>query len=224
MLRRVNPHWYRLISVSAQSKSLRVFLASSNPGKLREYRALAAVAGTPIAIASIPNFDGVPSYHECASTFAENSAGKALYYSRLSHGIVLADDSGLVVPALGGAPGVHSARYAGPNASDDDRIGKLLHEMRGRRGEDRRARFVCVIVLAEAGEARGLFSASAEGELLEAPRGQLGFGYDPIFSLPALGKTYSEISLEEKNLYSHRGKAFRKALTFLLGLPRDGSD
>ncbi len=129
---------------------------------------------------------------------------------------MIADDSGLVVPALGGAPGVHSARYAGPDASDADRIRKVLGEMRGKKGEERRARFVCVVAVAESGKMRGVFSASAEGILLEEPRGRDGFGYDPIFFFPALGKTYAEISREEKNLHSHRGKAFRKALDFLL--------
>jgi XTP/dITP diphosphohydrolase len=129
---------------------------------------------------------------------------------------VIADDSGLVIPALGGAPGVQSARYAGPNASDADRIRKLLGEMQGKKGEDRQARFVCVVAVAQDGKMCGLFSASAEGLLLEEPRGHDGFGYDPIFYFPALGKTYAEISREEKNLYSHRGKAFRKALDFML--------
>jgi XTP/dITP diphosphohydrolase len=201
-----------------------LFVASSNPGKLREYRSLASAADARVGLASVPNFDAVPPYEEGASTFAENAAGKALYYSRYSQGLVLADDSGLVVPALGGAPGVYSARCAGPDASDADRIRKLLHEMRGKMGEDRRARFVCVLVLAETGEARGVFSAAAEGTLLEAPRGEHGFGYDPIFFFPALGMTYAEISGDEKNLYSHRGKAFRKALEFLLGEPLDRSD
>jgi XTP/dITP diphosphohydrolase len=207
--------------VPIQNKSLRLFVASSNPGKLREYRALASAVNAPIELALIPDFDRAPQYLEEALTFAENAAGKALHYSRFSQGLVLADDSGLVVPALGGAPGVHSARYAGPDASDADRVHKLLHEMRGKKGKDRHARFVCVLVLAEAGEARGVFSAFAEGELLEEPQGQHGFGYDPIFFIPALGKTFAEISGEEKNLYSHRGKAFRKALEFLLGEPRD---
>jgi XTP/dITP diphosphohydrolase len=120
------------------------------------------------------------------------------------------------VPALGGEPGVHSARYAGPDASDAERIRKLLNEMSGKKGEDRQARFVCVVAMAESGKVRGLFSASAEGIILEEPRGQDGFGYDPIFFFPALGKTYAEISREEKNMYSHRGKAFHKALDFLL--------
>jgi XTP/dITP diphosphohydrolase len=114
---------------------------------------------------------------------------------------------------------VHSARYAGPGATDADRIRKLLGEMRGMKGESRRARFMCVLALAKAGEALGLFSASAEGEILEAPRGDRGFGYDPIFFFSELGKSYAEIARAEKNLHSHRGKAFRKALDFLLATP-----
>ena len=224
MLQNFNPHWYQPISVSAQSDHIHLFVASSNEGKLREYRALAAAAGAPIGLALIPNFEAMPPFEEEASTFAENAAGKALHYSRFAQGLVIADDSGLVVPALGGAPGVRSARYAGPNASDADRIQKLLHEMQGKEGEDRLARFVCVLVLAEAGEARGVFSASTEGLLLDAPHGQNGFGYDPVFFFPALGKTFAEISREEKNQQSHRGKAFREALDFLRGGPRSSSD
>lgn len=201
----------------APGKPLRLFVASSNPGKLREYRLLAQQAGTSVELAFIPNFDSLPAFEEIWPTFAENAAGKALHYSRLATGIVIADDSGLVVPVLGGAPGVHSARYAGPDASDADRIRKLLGEMRGKNGEERQARFVCVVAAAESGRMRGLFSAAAEGILLEEPRGNDGFGYDPIFYFPALGKTYAEISRGEKNLHSHRGKAFHKALDFLQG-------
>ncbi len=200
----------------APGKPLRLFVASSNLGKLREYRALAEPASVAVDLVSIPNFDSLPVFDEIWPTFAENAAGKALHYSRFAPGIVITDDSGLVVPVLGGAPGVHSARYAGPSASDADRIQKLLAEMRGKEGEDRQARFVCVVAVAEAGTMRGLFSASAQGILLNEPRGQGGFGYDPIFFFPALGKTYAEISRDEKNLYSHRGKAFHKALNFLL--------
>jgi XTP/dITP diphosphohydrolase len=196
-----------------------LFVASSNPGKLREYRALAQPAGGSVDIAFIPIFDSIDIFEEIWPTIAENAAGKALHYSRSAEGVVIADDSGLVVPALGGAPGVHSARYAGPDASDADRVQKVLEEMRGKTGEDRRARFVCVVAVAESGKMRGVFSASAEGILLEEPRGHDGFGYDPIFYFPALKKTYAEISREEKNLYSHRGKAFHKALDFLLGAP-----
>jgi XTP/dITP diphosphohydrolase len=193
-----------------------LLVASSNQGKLREYQALAGPSSAFIDLAFIPNFDSLPIFEEIWPTFAENAAGKALHYSRLAEGIVIADDSGLVVPALGGAPGVHSARYAGPGASDLDRIHKLLGELRSKKGDDRKARFVCLVAVAEAGNMYGLFSAAAEGTILEEPRGQGGFGYDPVFCLPALGKTYAEISREEKNLYSHRGKAFHKALEFLL--------
>jgi XTP/dITP diphosphohydrolase len=203
--------------VRAPGKTLRLFVASSNPGKLREYRALAQLAGASVDIAFVPIFDSLAVFEEIWPTIAENAAGKALHYSRLAEGTVIADDSGLVVPALGGAPGVLSARYAGLGASDEDRVQKVLDEMHGKKGEDRRARFVCVVAVAESGKMRGLFSASSEGILLNEPRGHDGFGYDPIFFFPALGKTYAEISREEKNLYSHRGKAFRKALDFLLG-------
>jgi XTP/dITP diphosphohydrolase len=207
--------------VHASSNLLRLLVASSNPGKLREYQALggpagASPAGAMIDLAFIPNFDSLPLFEEIWPTFAENAAGKALHYSRLAKGIVIADDSGLVVPALGGAPGVLSARYAGPGASDMDRIHKLLSELRVKKADDRQAKFVCVVAVAEAGNMRGLFSAAAEGIILEEPRGKDGFGYDPVFFFPALGKTYAEISREEKNLYSHRGKAFHKALNFLL--------
>jgi XTP/dITP diphosphohydrolase len=128
---------------------------------------------------------------------------------------VIADDSGLVVPALGGAPGVHSARYAGPDASDANRVRKLLAEMRGKKGEKRLARFVCVLAMAEKGRAIAVFSAAVEGLIAVAPRGTDGFGYDPIFFFPALGRTYAETTREEKNQYSHRGRAFRKLLAFL---------
>jgi XTP/dITP diphosphohydrolase len=188
-------------------------LASSNSGKLREYRVLAA--GQPVILEFLPNFSSLPAFDESAPTFAENAAGKALHYSRFAEFPVIADDSGLIVPALGGAPGVHSARYAGPSASDADRVQKLLAKIRDKKGEERRARFVCVLAMAEKGRAIAVFSASVEGLIAEAPRGTGGFGYDPIFFFPALGRTYAETTREEKNQYSHRGRAFRKLLAFL---------
>jgi XTP/dITP diphosphohydrolase len=194
---------------------IQVFLASSNPGKLREYRVLSG--DSPVELALLPNFTEVPLFEETALTFAENSAGKALHYSRFATGTVLADDSGLVVPALGGAPGVYSARYAGPGASDSDRVQKLLREMSALSGDDRKARFVCVTTLAQNGRAVAILSDSAEGVIAKAPQGSGGFGYDPVFFFPQLGRTYAEITREEKNQYSHRGRAFRKALAFLEG-------
>ena len=192
---------------------VKLLLASSNPGKLREYQALAA--GHAVELAALPNFAALPSFDESAPTFAENAAGKALHYSRYARLPVIADDSGLVVPALGDAPGVHSARYAGPGASDADHVRKLLEDLRSIEVRDRAARFVCVLVMAQQGRALGVFSAFVAGELLEAPRGGQGFGFDPIFYYPPLGRTFAELTHEEKNQHSHRGQAFRKLLAFL---------
>ncbi len=192
---------------------VRLFLASSNPGKLREYQELAA--GHPVELASLPGLEKLPRFEETAPTFAENAAGKALHYSRFTREPVVADDSGLAVPALGGAPGVQSARYAGTGASDADRVRKLLRELEGQAGDARRARFVCVVALARQGRALAVVSAGAEGVVADAPRGSNGFGYDPIFLYEPLGRTFAEMSREEKNRHSHRGKAFRKLLALL---------
>lgn len=199
--------------VTAQAFPLRIILASSNPGKLREYREMAAGTGAEIDLPA--NFADFQEFEETTPTFAENAAGKALHYSRFCRELVLADDSGLVVPALGGAPGVRSARYAGPGATDADRYRKLLREMDGRTGEERCARFVCAIAVAQRGKALLVVSDRANGLLTTEPSGEHGFGYDPIFFFPELGRTYAQISAVEKNQYSHRGKAFRKALNFL---------
>jgi XTP/dITP diphosphohydrolase len=181
-------------------------LASSNPGKLREYKQLAA--GPGIEIELVPNFRSLPAFNESAPTFAENAAGKALHYSRLADGTVLADDSGLVVPALGGAPGVRSARYAGPDATDADRIEKLLRAMEGKKGNERRARFVCVTAIAARGRALAVVSDFVEGMVAQEPRGSNGFGYDPVFQTLDTNRTYGELSAEEKNRLSHRGRSF----------------
>ena len=163
----------------------------------------------------LPEFPTLPEFEESAPTFAENAAGKALHYSRLSEGLVFADDSGLVVSALGGAPGVRSARYAGADATNSQRIEKLLREMRDKVRIERSAHFVCAIALARKGRALAVITDRADGEILESPRGAGGFGYDPVFYFPALRKTFAELSAEEKNRHSHRGKAFRKLLAAL---------
>ncbi|HXE32666.1 MAG TPA: RdgB/HAM1 family non-canonical purine NTP pyrophosphatase [Verrucomicrobiae bacterium] len=204
---------------------VKLLLASSNPGKLREFRALAGSAVAPgvtdtpdarVEIELLPGFDTLPSFEEDAPTFAENAARKALHYSRMGDECVFADDSGLVVPALGGAPGVHSARYAGPTATNADRIAKLLGELSGKKDVERAAHFVCAIALAERGRAIAIVTARVDGEILESPRGSGGFGYDPVFYFPALKKTFAELLPEEKNRISHRGKAFRKILRSLI--------
>jgi len=195
----------------------KLFLASSNPGKLAEYRELAASRTSPLVVelALLADFEGLPAFEENAPTFSENAAGKALHYSRHCDGLVFADDSGLVVPALGGAPGVHSARYAGPQATNLQRIEKLLAELRGKAGAERAAYFVCAIALAERGRALAIVTDRVDGEILETPRGSGGFGYDPVFCFPALGKTFAEMPAEKKNQRSHRGKAFRRLLAAL---------
>jgi XTP/dITP diphosphohydrolase len=208
-------------------------LASSNPGKVAEFRALAAtaedavarlsgasnpnarVASSAIAIELLPGFHSFPTFEEDAPTFAENAAGKALHYSRFANGLVFADDSGLVVPALGGEPGVHSARYAGPHASNAERIAKLLHALQGKTGDERKAHFVCAIALAQKGRVLAVVTARVDGEILQVPRGSGGFGYDPVFHFPLLQKTFAELPPAEKNQHSHRGKAFRKLLRAL---------
>jgi XTP/dITP diphosphohydrolase len=195
--------------------SRKLHLASGNTGKLREFRALAAAAHSNLELELLPQFAALPEFPEIAPTFAENAAGKALYYSRACAGMVFSDDSGLVVPVLGGEPGVHSARYAGPGASNDQKIAKLLAALRGKQGAERSAYFVCVIAVAQMRRLTAVVSEKVDGEIAEAPRGSGGFGYDPVFYFPALGKTFAELRADEKNARSHRGKAFRRLMEVL---------
>ncbi len=193
--------------------------ASSNPGKLAEFRALAesyANAEHPsVTVELLPRFESLPAFEENAPTFGENALGKALYYSKLSEELLFADDSGLAVDALGGAPGVQSARYAGPQATSAERIAKLLRELRGKQEAERAAHFCCVIAVIRKGLPVAIISTRVEGVILEAPRGGGGFGYDPVFYSPAVGKTFAELTAAEKNQYSHRGKTFRRVLALL---------
>jgi XTP/dITP diphosphohydrolase len=197
---------------------VKLFVATSNPGKLKEYRILAeARAPSPVRVdlALVPEFASLPAFEENAPTFAENAAGKALHYSRMRDGLIFADDSGLVVPALGGAPGVLSARYAGVKATNSQRVEKLLKEMRDLTGGKRAAHFVCAIALARQGRALAVVTDRADGEILRETRGAGGFGYDPVFYFNPLEKTFAELSEEEKNRHSHRGRAFSKLLVAL---------
>jgi XTP/dITP diphosphohydrolase len=195
----------------------KLFLASSNPGKLGEYRVLSPTSTecSTVELGLFPDFGALPAFDENGPTFAENAAGKAIYYSRHCAAMVFADDSGLVVPALAGAPGVQSARYAGPGATDAQRIEKLLREMRGKTASDRAAHFICAIALAKQGRALAVVTDRVDGEILESARGTAGFGYDPVFYFPALQKTFAELPAKEKNKHSHRGKAFRRLLWHL---------
>ena len=195
--------------------SQKLFLASGNAGKLKEFRVLAQASGKHWELELLPGFAELPQFEESAPTFAENAVGKALYYSRHSDAIVFADDSGLVLPALGGAPGVSSARYAGTGASNEQKIAKLLAEMKGLAGAGRSAYFVCVIAAVRQGRVLAVVSEKIDGDILLAPRGTGGFGYDPVFFFPPLGKTFAELAADEKSKYSHRGKAFRRLLAAL---------
>jgi len=196
----------------ADACPVRFLLASSNPGKLEEFRDLAA-AGS-ITMELLPGIRNLPAFDEAADTFAENAAGKALHYSREVSEWVMADDSGLVVPALGGAPSVRSSRYAGPEGDAAKNIRKLLEVLAGKAGTDRQARFVCVLALARAGRIAAVFSHAVNGVILEAPRGTGGFGYDPVFLHEATGKAFAELPREEKNRLSHRGGAFAKLTAY----------
>jgi XTP/dITP diphosphohydrolase len=188
-------------------------LATNNKGKVREYQAL--LTGIPYHIVTLAEQGITTSVAETGETYEENATLKASTLAKESGLLTLADDSGLEVDALGGEPGVRSARYAGENAADADRNNFLLAKMKGLPETKRTARFVCVIVIASpAGKVR-LFSGECRVLITAAPRGTHGHGYDPVFYVPELGKTMAELTLEEKNKVSHRARAAEKARTFL---------
>src|SRR5712692_6120177 len=178
--------------------------ATSNPGKLAEFR---LAAPPEIEIVAAGPFD----CPETGNSFEENAIQKALCYARRLEGLVFADDSGLEVEELGGEPGILSARYAGEGSSDEANRRELLERLAGR-GDRPRARFVCVIALAEGRRVLGTFRGVAEGEIVFEPAGTGGFGYDPLFYFPPLGRTFAQVTPEEKLAHSHRGKAFRAML------------
>jgi XTP/dITP diphosphohydrolase len=188
-----------------------VYCATGNPGKLREFRL--AAERFSVEIVELPDFKQIPACEETGRTFEENAVLKARYYGQHAPGRLFADDSGLEVDALDGRPGVVSARYAGPGATDAMNNALLLGNLRGR--EDRRARFVCVIALANRGELIRTFRGVVEGEMIEEPRGAEGFGYDPLFYYPPYGRSFGEISAEEKMAVSHRGKALTALFRYL---------
>jgi len=197
---------------------MQLHLASSNPGKLAEFKRMAG-SRPALTLGLLPDFSSFPVFDENAPTFSENAAGKALHYSQFTDVRIVADDSGLVVPALGGIPGVRSARYAGPNATDRERYEKLLVEMRDLSGPERRAHFVCAIAVAQSMRPLAVVTARVDGQVLESPRGENGFGYDPIFEVVELRKSFAELSADQKNDIGHRGKAFRRLLEILQPLP-----
>jgi len=200
-----------------------ILIATSNAGKLRDFAGAALRHG--VEITGIPDFASLPGVVEDGLTFEANARKKAEAYSRHVPGeIVVADDSGLEIDALNGAPGIHSARYAAPDlenkqphearANMDDKANnaRVLRELKDVPPAQRSGRFVCVLAAARDGKTLATFRGTAEGTILDAPRGTNGFGYDPLFYFPQIEKTFAELSAEEKSRYSHRGAAFR---TFL---------
>lgn len=198
---------------------MRIFVASSNPGKLADFSAAAEVHG--IHVLPVPGISKIDPPEETGLTFSENASIKAEFYSRYAHSeIVIADDSGFSVDALGGAPGVRSARYAADagivSADPDQSNNRLLLERAAVTPDsERQAAFICVIAAARDGATLHTFYGEARGQLLRAPRGANGFGYDPLFYFPELKKSFAELSREEKLKVSHRGEAFRKLLAWL---------
>ncbi len=192
---------------------MELVVATTNKGKLQEISRL--LADTGILVKGLENIAGLPEIVEDGDTFEANAQKKALTVARHCGCLTLADDSGLVVKALQGEPGVYSARYAGPQASDSDNNRKLLAEMTGLPREQREAAFHCAMALCDpSGECR-VFEGRLAGLILEAPRGSGGFGYDPLFLVPEYGKALAELPMEIKNRISHRGEALRKTLGYL---------
>lgn len=185
-----------------------IVVATANAHKVEEYREL--LKDQQVELQSLADYPGFPEVEENGTTFAENAAIKALAACKYCDVPAFADDSGLEVEALDGRPGIHSSRYA---ASDPERIARLLEELKG--VENRRARFVCVIAIAINGEVIDTFEGEIKGVIVDAPRGENGFGYDPVFMPDGYDRTFAELSSEEKNRISHRFAAFRKAMEFV---------
>lgn len=192
---------------------LQLLLATHNQAKVKEYREL--LAGLPYRLVTLAEVGITIKAPETGARFEENAVAKARTYRTLASLPTLAEDSGLEVDALGGEPGVYSARYAGDGAGDADRIRFLLERMKGIPWKARTACFRCVIALAWSRGQLDVFSGECKGVIALEPRGQFGFGYDPVFYLPEFGKTMAELPLETKNRISHRAMAFGKARQFL---------
>ncbi len=189
-----------------------ILIGTANLGKVTDFKPLFMNEG--IAVKSLHDLEKVIDVEETGNTFEENAILKAEALSRYYGQVVIADDSGLAVEALGGKPGVYSARYAGIHKSDKDNIKKVLAEMEGIPYAQRKAAFVCVLALAAPEKETVIFKGTCNGYITEEPRGGNGFGYDPIFYVPEMDKTMAEMSTEEKNAISHRRKALDQLKQF----------
>ena len=194
-----------------------LLLATTNRHKVDEYRTI--LSDLPFTLLSLSDIQLDMDVEETGTTFQENAELKALAYAHASGLLSLADDSGLEIDALGGAPGVYSARFAGPDATYEERFNIILPQLKNIPVEQRTARFCCVISLAEPTGLLGSVYGAIEGVIADTPRGENGFGYDPIFLVPELGKTTAELTPEQKNQISHRGRAAQQARKLLEQLP-----
>jgi XTP/dITP diphosphohydrolase len=193
-----------------------LLIATNNAGKILELTAL--LANLPLRLRQLSEFPQIEEVEETGNTFAENASFKATQYGRQANLLTLADDSGLEVDALNGAPGVLSARYAGPNATDADRNARLLEELGLAVDGRRTARFVCAIALYDPStEATEIFHGTCEGHIAQHPRGQHGFGYDPLFIPSGHTQTFSELSEAVKQQISHRSRALAAVRAYLNG-------
>lgn len=189
------------------TRPIRLLVGTTNQGKLREIRHL--LHGAPYDVVGLDAVPGLPEPEETGDTFEANARIKALAYAAGSGLLTVAEDSGLEIDALGGAPGVHSARYLGPSATYPERFAAILAGLAERPGAPRTARFICALAVAEPGQILFETRGALEGEIAQAPAGAQGFGYDPIFFVPELGCTTAELAQEEKLAVAHRGQAFR---------------
>ena len=197
-----------------------LLLATTNQHKLEEYRAI--FSDLPFKLLSLSDIHLDLDVEETGSTFAENAALKARTYAEASSLLTLADDSGLEIDALEGAPGIYSARFAGRETSYAERFRIVLERLKGLPTEQRTARFRCAIALAEPSGLIRIVEGTIEGVIADSPRGEHGFGYDPIFLVPELGKTTAELPPEQKNFISHRGRAAQLASILLMNWPPAG--
>ena len=197
----------------------KLLIATHNAGKVREYRDL--LADLPFEVVSLEQVGIEQDVEETGETFAENALLKARTYAQLSGLLTWADDSGLAVDALDGWPGVHSARHAGPDATDADRIQALLARLHATQSANRQAAFHCVVALAAPDGRTWTTEGQCRGVIIDTPAGAGGFGYDPIFFVPEQGKTFAQLSAQQKNAISHRGIAARKAAQLLAHLAQE---
>ena len=193
---------------------MKLYCATTNPGKLREFKLIVAHYGRgAVEVEPLENTKSIPACDETGLTFEENAAQKACHYGVHAQGLLFADDSGLEVDSLGGAPGIYSARYAGENATDEANNRLLLEELQSK--PNRAARFVCAIALADHGKLVRTFRGHVDGRIIDDARGSNGFGYDPLFFHEPFGCTFGEASAEQKLLVSHRANALAAMLEFL---------